>query len=426
MTRMHFPDLEAADLIGSEGRDPNAPYLGPSARANIQRRIDRTARTEPAAPARVTDPADPRLGGGRGANIPAVTIDPRLTAALHLMIERAGMGDLAAVEGLANSIKDLDVLGALGGYRGETGPFGMLGRQGLGRQDLGRGGFGVDPFSLVSGDGQTRPIPTGPYGGGVVPLPNYHPPGTVSLEDSPRGSRSTDNNRDQSLFPDYPPPSTPSGSTTAADVEETNRIALGLPEGSTYDHDAGVWVLPDGSRYDNGTGITTPPPPAPGPRSDLQPPNPNENGDERNNGPDGGIIDPWATEPADPDSGGAGSSALAMALLHAVPALWFSYLATNRRAPSGHGGDPSRDGDMRQQYQDTPLGSLPTADQPEKPALNPAVMAQFWRRTWAASRSGFGPGGRPVASQMDTRLANALASHLSGLGLPGVSGRNVR
>jgi hypothetical protein len=106
MTRVHFPDLEAADLVGSEGRDPNAPYFGPSARANIQRRIDRTARTDPSAPARISDPRDPRVGGS--ASIPGLRVpDLVLGDIMRGIAEVEAGGELQLVAKLKELLNEL-------------------------------------------------------------------------------------------------------------------------------------------------------------------------------------------------------------------------------------------------------------------------------------------------------------------------------
>lgn len=132
-----------------------------------------------------------------------------------------------------------------------------------------------------------------------------------------------------------------------------------------------------------------------------------------------GDPDPVVSEPGDPDAGG--SAAAAMALLRAVPALWWSYVHSNEHPASGHGGDPSRDSDAM------PATTGRTAGRPafeirrgwaDEPSwgTNPAAIATAATR-WAQVLAMFAHRGDParVAAASAARLAGPTSGYTAGV-----------
>lgn len=374
--------IEAAYLLNDPAAsDPSRPYISGQARAQIAAGLaEHAAATAGASsrpyvvpPLQSGAPLRGLLSGQVGA---APRVDRHLVDAVRLMIERAGLGDTASLVGIANSLAgagvtpvDLDaafraVQRSVGGLiPPESGTGFVLPSGGSGRS-VALGGYRGDGSGLAMMNWNG----TGSGGG-----PFSYLPGPLDLlsEDGERGEG-------QSLFSEH--------QSEEATLEDQRRewgrdpgdhSEVPLPDMSTH-----VPAFPD--KPERGS--------APG---DWEPE------------PEGG--DPVA-EPADPDSGGA-SAALGMALLRAVPALWWTYVHSTQHPASGHGGDPSRESDGTGSHgRGNPALSLIRRGWADEPSFgaNPAALAAAAAR-WDQLRAMFAHRGDPGRAAMLSGAALAAA-----------------
>lgn len=373
--------IEAAYLLNDPAAsDPSRPYISGQARAQIAAGLaEHAAATAGASsrpyvvpPLQSGAPLRGLLSGQVGA---APRVDRHLVDAVRLMIERAGLGDTASLVGIANSLAgagvtpvDLDaafraVQRSVGGLiPPESGTGFVLPSGGSGRS-VALGGYRGD------GSGVAMINDTGSGGG---PFSYFPGPRDLVSQDGERGEG-------QSLFSEHQ-----SDEATVRDWRREQRERDSGP--------ADPGVPPDMPHV---------------PAYPDEPERVSEPGDWEPQ-PEG--TDPVA-EGGDPDSsGGSGSAAVGMALLRAVPALWWTFVHSTQHPASGHGGDPSRESDGTGTHggADPRLSGLRRgwADEPSWGA-DPAVLAAAAAR-WDQLRAMFAHRGDPP------RTAAARAAALTG------------